>query len=61
MAARRRKTSTYDVALSFAGEDRKLAEALAKALQKNGIKVFYDEFEKSKLWGKDPYKYLNAV
>lgn len=51
----------YDVALSFAGEDRKLAQALATALQKNGVKVFYDEFEKSKLWGKDLYQYLNSV
>lgn len=57
----KRKARTYDIALSFAGEDRKLAEALAKALQKNGISVFYDEFEASKLWGKDLYQYLNDV
>ena len=48
----------YDVALSFAGEDRIYAEALAVALQCQEIKVFYDEFEKSDLWGKNLYTYL---
>jgi len=61
VATKRGGTPTYDIAISFAGEDRKLAEALARALQKNGIKVFYDEFEKSKLWGKDLYQYLNTI
>jgi len=48
----------YDVALSFAGEDRQHAEALAKALKAKGVSVFYDDFEKSKLWGEDLYTYL---
>ena len=34
----------YDVALSFAGEDRAHAEALASSLRDNGARVFYDEF-----------------
>lgn len=42
----------YDVALSFAGEDREIVEQVAKRLAKNNIQVFYDEFEKTKLWGK---------
>jgi len=43
----------YDVALSFAGEDREVVEAIADCLSGRGVKVFYDEFEKAKLWGRD--------
>lgn len=49
------------MAISFAGEDRKLAFALAKALTKNGIKVFYDEFEQARIWGKDLYQHFNSI
>ncbi len=52
---------TYDVALSFAGEDRGIAEKLAKGLTDLGIKVFYDNYEKSKLWGQDLYSYLSDL
>jgi hypothetical protein len=51
----------YDIAISFSGEDRKLTNALVKALQFNGIKVFYDEFEQSSLWGKDLYQFLSEI
>ncbi|MEK3917724.1 toll/interleukin-1 receptor domain-containing protein [Paenibacillus sp. FSL H7-0331] len=51
----------YDVALSFAGEDRKQVEQLALELLSQGIKVFYDEFEQANLWGKDLYQYLSEV
>jgi TIR domain-containing protein len=51
----------YDVAISFAGEDRRLAEALAKALKQSGIKVFYDKNERSTLWGKDLFQHLSTV
>lgn len=52
------KEIKYDIALSFAGEDRDCAELLARELSKKGIRVFYDSFEKSKLWGEDLYSYL---
>ena len=42
----------YDVALSFAGENREIVEQIAKKLAENNVQVFYDEFEKAKLWGK---------
>jgi len=42
----------YDVALSFAGENREVMEQIAQKLAENNIQVFYDEFEKAKLWGK---------
>lgn len=43
----------YDVAFSFAGENRTYVEALAEMLRADGIKVFYDGFESANLWGKD--------
>jgi 5'-methylthioadenosine/S-adenosylhomocysteine nucleosidase len=51
----------YDVALSFAGEDRAHAEALANDLKKRGIRVFYDEYEQATIWGKDLYVHLHDV
>lgn len=42
----------YDVAISFAGEDRAFAEQLADLLANEfGLTVFYDDFEQAKLWG----------
>ena len=55
------KSYEFDVALSFADEDRHIAFEIAKALKDNGIKVFYDEFEKANLWGKDLYEHLADV
>ena len=51
----------YDVALSFAGEDRPYAEQLANRLQAEGYSVFYDEFERAQLWGKDLYVHFSSV
>ncbi|MEO5331986.1 MAG: toll/interleukin-1 receptor domain-containing protein [Magnetococcus sp. YQC-5] len=57
-------SGTYDVALSFAGEDRIVAQALADALVKN-FTVFYDKYEASELWGRDltvelPLRFQNS-
>ena len=51
----------YDVVLSFAGEDRNYVERVAEKLKKRGIKVFYDYYETSLLWGKDLAQYLNNI
>jgi hypothetical protein len=51
----------YDVAISFAGEDRTIAQQIANLLVANGIKVFYDEFEEATLWGEDLYVHLQDV
>lgn len=51
----------YDVALSFAGEDRGCAVALAEALRARGVTVFYDGYEKPTLWGKNLYDYLSDL
>lgn len=51
----------YDVALSFAGEDREYVEDVATFLKSFGVNVFYDKFEQADLWGKDLYEHLNDV
>jgi hypothetical protein len=48
-------TQRYDVALSFAGEDRAYVEAVADGLRQSGVRVFYDAYEEASLWGKDLY------
>lgn len=51
----------YDVALSFAGEDRAFVEVTAAKLRELGVRVFYDDYEKVELWGKDLYEHLDYV
>ena len=41
----------YDVAISFASEDRDVAEAIVTALKASAIRVFYDADETAALWG----------
>lgn len=55
------KTYKYDIALSFAGEDRSYVEEVAKYLTEKGIRVFYDNYEQANLWGKDLYVHLANV
>ena len=43
----------YDVAISFAGEDRDTARAIAVALRDREYAVFFDEFERARLFGED--------
>lgn len=61
MEARRFK---YDLAISFAGEQRALAEMFASRLDAAGYAVFYDDYERAEFWGRDlatvlqrPYAY----
>src|SRR3972149_4107897 len=51
----------YDVAVSFAGEDRPYVETVASTLKELDVKVFYDDYEKVTLWGKDLYTHLQDV
>ncbi len=51
----------FDVALSFAGEQRVYVEKVAYFLQNKGLTVFYDKFHQSHLWGKDLSIYLHDV
>lgn len=50
-----------DIAISFAGEDRGIAEEIAQKLNDNGIDVFYDNYEKGKFRGANLYNHLNEV
>ena len=43
----------YQVALSFAGEQRPYVEEVARHLAARGVGVFYDDFEKVRLWGRN--------
>src|ERR1700734_1366341 len=56
---RRAKKPVYefDAALSFAGEDRRHASKLARALTAKGYKVFYDRDFCGQLWGKGQHEY----
>lgn len=52
----------YDVAISFAGEDRRVAEQLASILSaKYKLLVFYDDYEQAKLLGKNLAPYLSEI
>ena len=55
------KEYKYDVALSFAKEDRFYAQSLANALEGRGIKVFYDKNETAQLLGGDLLTCLHRV
>jgi MoaA/NifB/PqqE/SkfB family radical SAM enzyme/DNA-binding Lrp family transcriptional regulator len=50
----------YDVAFSFAGEDRPYVGEVASFL-KGRLRIFYDAFEQVDLWGKDLYTHLDDV
>ena len=51
----------YDVALSFAGEDRAIVEKFAKLLEAKNVKFFYDDAEVPDLWGKNLIDHLADV
>lgn len=47
-----RPKEKHDVAISYASEDRLIAEELANAFKNKGLSVFYDKDYQGKLWGK---------
>lgn len=51
----------YEVCLSFAGEERSYVEMVAGGLKERGVKVFYDNDETVKLWGKDLAEHLDYI
>jgi hypothetical protein len=51
----------YDVALTFAGTDRESAESLADGVRRAGFSVFYDDYYREQLWGKDLVAYFDRV
>lgn len=53
--------SRYDFALSFAGADRDIAEALCEALQEGEFEVFYDRNEQHRILAEDVEEYLRPI
>ena len=51
----------FDVALSFAGEDRAYVQEVADELKRRNKKVFYDSDDRTNLWGNDVYQRLSQV
>ena len=51
----------FDVAVSFAGEDREIVKQYVDTISPRGLKVFYDKYEQVGLWGKDLYDKLDEV
>jgi hypothetical protein len=51
----------YEIALSFAGEDRTYVEMVARFLQTHNVSFFYDDYNTVDLWGKDLYTHLIEV
>lgn len=52
---------SFDVAVSFAGTERKYAEELATKIRAAGFEVFYDEFYPETLWGKDLAEFFHEI
>ena len=48
----------YDVALSFAEEDRVTADSFADLLSSKDLKVFLDPYDPAAMWGKDMVDHL---
>ena len=61
MNSGQKNNAKYDIALSFAGEDRQIAASLARILRGHNISVFYDKYEQADLWGRDLYEHLADV
>jgi hypothetical protein len=52
---------SFQVALSFAGEQRDYVREVARALAARHIAVFYDEFQANALWGKDGAEHFHQI
>lgn len=54
-------TYEFDVAVSFAGEDREFVEEIVDRLKSAGISVFYDTDYQAEMWGEDLIEYLDRI
>ena len=51
----------FDIAVSFAGPQRDLAEKFSTIVRAAGFEVFYDDFYPEQLWGKDLPVFFEAI
>ena len=60
---REQQAFEFDLVISYAGEDSKVADEIANSLKGRGFSVFYDRFEdmKVKLWGTNLYDHLANI
>jgi hypothetical protein len=52
---------SYDVALSYAGEDSDYVSQVAACLRGLGVRLFFDKFEEANLWGTNLYTELDEI
>lgn len=48
----------FDVAVTFAGEDRVFVNEVVELVKEAGFSVFYDEDAKVEMWGPGPHRVL---
>ncbi|WP_216216845.1 TIR domain-containing protein [Amycolatopsis aidingensis] len=51
----------YDVAVTFAGEDRQFVQSVVQEVTQAGYKIFYDQDEQVALWGEELTEYFPAI
>ena len=54
-------TYEFDVAVSFAGEDREFVEEIVARLKESEVRVFYDTDHQADMWGEDLVEYLDDI
>lgn len=52
---------SFEIAVSFAGENRDIVTEYVKCLKEYGVKVFFDEENEAEMWGKNLMDYLPKI
>jgi hypothetical protein len=55
------KEYQFDIAISFAGPERQIAESIATHVKDAGFAVFYDSFYPEMLWGKNLVEFFDDI
>jgi len=56
-----KRQNEFEVALSYASEDRGYVGDVADHLVNHGVKIFYDRYEQANTWGKDLYEHFSDI
>lgn len=51
----------FDIAVSFAGEDRPIVQAIVDGLRSADVRTFYDHHYAVEMWGEDLVEYFDAL
>ena len=57
----RELAESYEIVLSFAGEQRSYVQQVASFLRSRGIALFFDEHEEAALWGKNLNEHFHEI